>query len=140
MGGRRRLAGGFTPWLPDHRGQDGRAFRRYVSAALELVGPLNGSERTRAEVRRYAIAGVAYDPAAMAWGAAVAARERGRGRRPSARQVERAARRLGLAEQTLTAASARLEALAEENAQGQDLARANAALRLQALLRVAPRT
>src|SRR5262249_4140236 len=114
MGGRRRLASGLTPWLPDHRGADGRAFRRYVNAAVELVGPLTVSERVRAEVRRYAVAGVACEWAARAWGEAVAQRERGRGRRPSTRQVERAARRLGLAEQTLSTALRRLEQLATQ--------------------------
>jgi hypothetical protein len=108
MGGRRRVAGGFTPWLPDDRGPDGRAFRRHVGAALEVVGPLNGPERVRVEVWRYAIAGDAFEVAARAWRAVVAQRERGKGRRPSTRQVERAARRLGLAEQTLAAARARV--------------------------------
>jgi hypothetical protein len=112
MGGRSRVAGGFTPWLPDHRGQDGRSFRRYIDIALELAGPLNGSERLRAEVRRYAIAGVVYERAARAWADLVDRRERGTGRRPSEQRVERAARRLGLADQTLQAALGCLEALA----------------------------
>jgi hypothetical protein len=113
--GRRRLRGGFAVWLPDHRGTDGVLFRRYLKAGVELIGGvLNGSELHRVEVRRYAIAGVVYERAARAWGEAVARREHGRGRRPSRRDVERTARRLGLAEQTFTAAAQRLEALAGE--------------------------
>lgn len=112
MGGRSRLASGFRPWLADHRRADGWQFRRYLRAAEEIVGPLNGSVRLRVEVERYAVAGVTYQQAARAWAEAVAQRETGRGRRPSSRQVERAARRLGLADITLKDATARLEELA----------------------------
>ncbi len=116
MGGRRRLRGGFAVWLPDHRGTDGRVFRRYLAAGGELVGRsdgLDGSELLRSAVRRYAIAGVVHERAARAWADLVARRDRRRGRCPSERQVERAARRLGLADQTLEAAATRLQKLAE---------------------------
>ncbi len=113
MGGRRRLRSGLRPWLPDHRTAAGVAFRRYVRAALEILGldALNGSERVRLAVEQYARAGVAFDQASRAWADLVAQRETGRGRRPSAQAVERAARRMGLADQTLKDAAARLEAL-----------------------------
>lgn len=112
--GRRRLRGGFSVWLPDHRATDGVLFRRYLKAGAELLGGLDGSELHRVEVRHYAIAGVVYERAARVWGEAAERRENGLGRRPSSRDVERAARRLGLAEQTFTAAAQRLEALAGE--------------------------
>jgi hypothetical protein len=89
-------------------------FRRYLKAGEEITGPPNGSNRLRVELARYGIAGVAYERAAKTWAETVAARERGRGRRPSDRQVERAARRLGLADFSLKEATARLEALAGE--------------------------
>jgi hypothetical protein len=105
--------------LPDHRGEDGRVFNRYSRAGLELAGvtAVNGSERLRVELQQYAVAGVVYERAARAWAELVTRRETGRGRRPSERQVERAARRLGLADQTLHAGAARLEELAARHAQ-----------------------
>jgi hypothetical protein len=112
MGGRRRLRGGFVRFLPDHRAPEGVAFRRYLNAALEIVSPLNGSESVKAAIRAYAIAGVVYDRAAAAWAAVVRQRDTGRGRRPSEARVERFARRLGLADGTLSAAMGRLEELA----------------------------
>jgi hypothetical protein len=101
---------------------DGRLFARYVRAALELLGvaTLNGSELARVEVRKYAISGVVYERAARTWAEAVAQRERGRGRRASARQVERAARRLGLATADLDTAATRLRSLAARNGHGHD--------------------
>lgn len=121
MGGRRRLEGGFTPWLPDHRGQDGRAFRRYIRAGQEITGPMNGSALVRVDLARYGVAGVVYDRSARAWADVLARRESGRGRRPSERQLERAARRLGLADATLKEATTRLESLASQ-ARPMDLA------------------
>jgi hypothetical protein len=121
MAGRRRLRSGLSVWLPDHRGPDGRCFNRATRAALELAGvtTLNGSELLRLETRRYAIAAVVYERAARAWAEAVARREGGKGRRPSERQVERAARRLGLADGSLKEATSRLEALAARHSHGQ---------------------
>jgi hypothetical protein len=83
-----------------------------LKAGEEIVGPINGSERLRAEVRRYAIAGVAHEQAARTWAEQARARDTGKGRKPNLRTVERAARRLGLADMTLKEATARLEALA----------------------------
>jgi hypothetical protein len=67
-------------------------------AGQEITGRPNGSALVLAELTRYRVAGVTYERAAQAWGKAVTRRETG-GRCPSARQVERAARRLGLAYQ-----------------------------------------
>ena len=112
MGGRRLLAGGYRVWLPDHRSQDGVMFRRYLRAAQEIVGPPGTSQLLRIEIQRYATAAVVRDQAARRWAEAVERREHGKGRRPSERQVERAARRLGLCEVTLSNVTARLEELA----------------------------
>src|SRR5262245_6545949 len=111
MGCRERLRSGFRPWLADHRSADGWQFRRYVRAAVEIVGPLNGSELVRIEVERYARAGVAYESATRAWAEAVNKRARGKGRRPNPRTIERLSRRMGLADGSLKEATARLEVL-----------------------------
>jgi len=120
VGGRRRLVGGFPVWLQDHRKPDGVSFRRALKAGQEITGSPNSSELVRAELSRYAIASVVYQRAARTWGELVDRREHGKGRRPSAREVERAARRLGLADQTLKDAVVRLEALAAKHRQGAD--------------------
>jgi hypothetical protein len=111
-GGRRLLRGGFSVWLPDHRSVEGHTFRRYLQAAEEITGAANGSMHLRVEQRAYAIAGIMHDRAAQTWAELVHARETGKGRKPNLRQVERAARRVGLAALTLKDATARLEALA----------------------------
>jgi hypothetical protein len=83
--------GGHTPWLQDHRGSDGYAFRRYIKAGQEILGlgpwepvPRNGTRRTpngtelqRVEIRRYAIAGVLYEQQARAWAELVHERQTG---------------------------------------------------------------
>jgi hypothetical protein len=112
MGGRRRVAGGFSAWLPDHRSREGHEFRRAIAAALEITGPINGSERLRLEVRQYAIASLMHSRAATTWAELVHARETGAGRRPTWHQIDRAAKRTGLAAITLREVTARLEALA----------------------------
>lgn len=126
-GGRRRLGGGFSVWLPDHRSEQGQLYRRALKAGLELVGlpvttrtprgmAFGGSELLRVEVERYARAVVLQDQATKQWAAMVYAREHGTGRRPNHREVERAARRAGLAEGTLKEITARLEDLATKRA------------------------
>lgn len=116
-GGRRRLKGGYSVWLPDHSHPEGYIARRYLKAGEEIVGTPNGSEWLRIEIRRYAIAGVAYELAAQQHGDLVNQRTRGKGRRPNLRQVERAARRLGLAESSLKDATVRLEEIAGKASQ-----------------------
>lgn len=112
MGGRRRLKGGYSVWLSDHSTPEGFMARQYLRAGEEIVGQPNGSERLRLEIRKYAITGMAFETAARTHAELIDQRQRGKGRRPSLRQVERAARRLGLADMTLREATARLEALA----------------------------
>jgi hypothetical protein len=128
MGGRRRLRGGFSVWLPDHRASAGKDYRRALKAGLELLGLavppsaprsqrkitswLNGSELLRLEVERYAKASVLHQEATRHWADMLNRRQAGKGRRPTERRIERAARRVGLADMTLKECTARLEALA----------------------------
>jgi hypothetical protein len=125
--GRRRLGGGFSVWLPDHRSEAGVIYRRYLKAGLELVGvpasartprglPFGGSELLRVEVERYARAAVLHDQAAKHWAQLLYQRQHGKGRRPNERRIERAARRVGLAEGTLKEITQRLEELAAKRA------------------------
>jgi len=125
MGGRRRLAGGFRVWLPDHRREDGIAYRRALRAGLELLGldSVHGSELRRLEVERYARAALLLDQAQQYWAQLLHQRQVGKGRRPTERRVERAARRVGLADIAVKEATARLEALAGRR-KPLDLARA----------------
>jgi hypothetical protein len=119
MGGRRRLRGGFRVWLPDHRKADGVAYRRCLRAGLELAGGegLGGSELVRLEIERFARASLLLDQAQQHWAALLHQRQTGKGRRPSERRVERAARRVGLQEIAVKEATARLEQLAARTAQ-----------------------
>jgi len=56
--------------------------------------------------------GVVYEASARLWAKLSNQREHGRGRKPNALAVRNAAKRLGLADMTLQAATARLETLA----------------------------
>lgn len=115
-----RLLGGFKAWLPDHRLADGRVYGRGLRAGLEILGceALNGSELLRFEVERYAKAVLLHDQATRHWAALLHSRETGKGRRPNERRIERAARRVGLADITLKECTARLEELAGRNGHG----------------------
>jgi hypothetical protein len=110
MGGRRRLKGGAERLLGDHSGLSGRAFRRVYDALAEeydLSGRL-----AQLEASRVALAWVNLEAASMALEAVRRARETGRGRRPSTRDLERASRRQGLADTSYAQALDRLRALA----------------------------
>jgi hypothetical protein len=120
MGGRRRLVGGYSVWLPDHSRTEGYIARRYLKAGEEIAGSPNGSEHLRIEIRQYAIAGVAYELAARQHAELVDHRARKKGRRPSLKTVERAPRRLGLASITVRDATARLEALTADQRRAAD--------------------
>jgi hypothetical protein len=111
---RPRLRSGFKAWLPDHRLSDGRLYARYLRVGLELLGreSLNGSELLRVEVERYAKACLLHDQACRHWADLLNKRQIGKGRKPNERGVERAARRVGLADMTLKECTARLEQLA----------------------------
>jgi hypothetical protein len=124
MAWRPRLRGGFRPWLPDHRLADGRLYARYLRAGLELLGRKTlpyDAELLHLEVERYAKAALLHDQATRHWAALLTKRETGKGRRPNERRIERAARRVGLADLTLKDCMARLEALAQRNGHGDPL-------------------
>jgi len=119
MGGRRRLALGFRSWLPDHRSSDGKVYRRALQAGLELLGQVpNGSDLLRFEVEAYAKAVLLHTQATEHWADLLYRRRSGKGRRPSERRVERAARRVGLASISVKEATARLEELARRHGHG----------------------
>ena len=125
MAWRPRLRGGFRPWLPDHRLADGRLYARYLRVGLELLGRKTlpyDAELLHLEVERYAKAALLHDQATRHWAALLTKRETGKGRRPNERRIERAARRVGLADLTLKECTARLEVLASTNGHGRDLA------------------
>lgn len=124
MGGRRRLKAGAPRVLGRHHGTEGRAYRRVydaLAAALDLATSL-----LRYEAGRVAALAVQMEAATRALVDAQRARRAGRGRRPSPRELERLARRQGLADQSYSQALEKLRALAAERAP-LDLARAIAA-------------
>ncbi len=111
MPGRHPLKGGAARLLGSHAGADGKAFRRVFDAVVARYGPLDALARL--EASRAAAAWVSYEAAQRALAAARRARERGKGRRPDARTIERLSRRAGLQEAGYAAAVARVEALAK---------------------------
>ncbi len=113
MSGKRRLKAHAPRLLGRHDGTAGRAFRRAYDALEADLGPF-ASDLVRFEAGRTAVAMVNLETATHALAAARRERERGKGRRPGSRDVERLARRQGLADQSYGAAVARLETLAGE--------------------------
>lgn len=114
MGGRRRLQAGAPRFLGRHDGLPGRRYRQCYTALEEQFGPF-ASALLRFEAGRTAVAMLNLHTATEALAGARRARERGKGRRPGSRDVERLSRRHGLADATYTAAVARLEGLVHAN-------------------------
>ncbi len=110
MGGRRRLRAVPQRVFPDHRGPDGVALRRFY-AALAADLPLD-TPLLRLEASRVSTLGVLALNATRALTAAQQARATGKGRRPSPREIERLARRQGLADTSYSQALAALRELA----------------------------
>jgi len=106
--GKDPLKGGVQRLLCDHSGRSGWAFRRALRCARGGVRPL---QLARLEAGRVALAWVNLDAASRALEDARRARANGRGRRPGSRDVGRAARRQGLADQSYAQALAGLRAL-----------------------------
>jgi hypothetical protein len=107
------LKGGAVRLLDRHDGAAGRAFRAAYDALVVDLGPFR-SRLARMEASRTAAAWVNLQVATSALTALRRQREQGRGRRPSAQAVERAARRQGLADQTYSQALDRLRELAAQ--------------------------
>lgn len=113
MAGRRRLKGGAVRLLGKHDGASGRAFRRVFDALAHefaLSTPL-----ARLEASRVAVAWVNLEAATVALEVARHARANGRGRRPGSREIERAARRQGLADTSYSQALDKLRELVKGN-------------------------
>lgn len=126
MGGKRRLKADAPRLLGRHDGRDGQRYRRAYAALAEEFGPFT-SALLRFEAGRTAVAMVNLTLATEALATARRARDRGKGRRPSPREIERLARRQGVSDASYSAAVAHLRELVAHADQGQDLARALAA-------------
>ncbi len=111
MSGKCRLRGGLVRVLPDHRTALGQALRREYRAIVGGLG-LDGDPLLLREASRVALLAVRARESARAWAEVVERRRAGRGRRPSPRVVERAARRAGLDDQSAAQALEKLRALA----------------------------
>lgn len=113
MGGKRRLIGGAVRVLGDHSGAEGAAFRRCYAALVERYGEFT-TKLLRLEASRVAVAWVNWADATKALSAARRHRAKERGRRPGSRDVERLARRQGLADGSYQLALNRLEEMAAQ--------------------------
>ena len=107
--------------LACHRSPDGAQYRRAYEALEREHGPFT-SEIVRFAAGRVALLQVNLTASARALDAARRARERGKGRRPSERRIERLARRVGLDDGSYQAALDRLRELVAKNGHGQDIA------------------
>lgn len=118
MGGRRRLKADAPRMLGKHDGADGRAYRRAWTALVGDFGqPARGS-LLRLEMGRVATAWALLEAATRRLADARRLRDEGKGRRPSSRDVERAARRQGLADASYSQALEKLRELASERGNG----------------------
>ena len=113
MGKRAPLAGGLDHYLPNHNTTLGRRLRTDFDLLIADLG-VNGDRLLQKEVSRVAWLRLKAHVSATAWAEVRDQRERGRGRRPSVKQLERAARRAALDDATATAALDRLRALAAQ--------------------------
>lgn len=113
----RRLRGGLTRLFRDHRSALAVRYRREYAAILAALA-INGDALLQREAGRVAMLRVRALTSAAAWGSLVEKRAAGRGRKPNARAVERAARRAHLDDMSATQALDRLRALAGERRNG----------------------
>jgi hypothetical protein len=120
MGGRRRLSAGLQRLYPDHREVEAVAHRRLFSALEAELGPF--TPLARLEAWRLAALGVEFTLATRALAVTRREREKGRGRRPGPRLIERYARRARLANLSYSQGLDRLRAMVAQKANGHDLA------------------
>lgn len=116
MSGRRPLKGGAPRLLSNHNLVAGRWYRECWDALDAELGPFTGL--LRLEAGRVCVAWTQFRAATLALEAIKASRAHGRGRRPNDRQVERAARRQGLADGSYSQALERLRAQAGRRGRG----------------------
>ena len=109
MGGRKPLQRGARRLLGHHGNVEGRSFRACYDALLGELGPFSVLQAM--EASRVAANWVALEQATKAHALARQKRVSGRGKKPSARDVERLARRQGLADGTYSTSLERLRAL-----------------------------
>ena len=123
MGGRGRLRSGLERVCADHRSELAQALRREFLAIVSGLA-VGDDPLLLQHANRVARLTVRAREAARNWTALVEKRRAGKGRRPSAHAVERAARRAHLDDQSAALALDRLRALAGDRNQPLDLARA----------------
>ncbi len=121
----RRLRGGLTRLFRDHRSALAVRYRREYAALLADLA-IDGAPMLQREVARVAMLRVRALASAAAWTEAAEKRATGRGRKPNARAVERAARRAALDDGSAAQALDKLRELAGGR-KPLDLARAIAA-------------
>ena len=129
MGGKRRLKAGAPRLLGRHDTADGRAYRRSWSALVAEYGQPPRGSLFALEMGRTAVAWSQLEAATLSLADVRQRRERGHGRRPSSRDVERAARRQGLADGSYASALDKLRAMVAAQpgrSLAEDLARARA--------------
>jgi hypothetical protein len=90
--------------LGKHHGADGRAYRRAWEALCLEFGHPEPKSLTRLEMGRVCVCWTALEAATESLANARQARAEGKGRRPSDRDIERLARRQGLADSSYAAA------------------------------------
>lgn len=111
MGGRSRLPGGLPRLLADHNTVEGRHYRRAYGALETEYGPFR-TDVVRFAAGRVALLEVTLTASSRALDAARRQRATGKGRRPSERQLERLARRVGLDDGSYQGALDRLREMA----------------------------
>jgi hypothetical protein len=105
-----RLSARIPRALGLHLGDEGNQFTFRFGALAEHYGPFS-TRLERLEAARVASLGVQLDLATAALVNAQRKRREGRGRKPTVQQIERLARRQGLADTSYAASLARLEEL-----------------------------
>jgi hypothetical protein len=131
MGGRSRLPGGLPRLLSDHNTVEGRHYRRAYVALETEYGPFR-TDVVRFSAGRVALLEVSLTASSRALDAARRQRAIGKGRRPSERQLERLARRVGLDDGSYQAALDRLREMATRTDRTPTIAELAAKRRAQA--------
>lgn len=104
----RRLPSGVPRRFSDHRRPAGVLYREHYRQLESELGSFTGSEILRGLAADAAAIKVRLIVSEKAWEEATAARQRGRGRRPSESNIRALAKRCGLEQQSYAAALDRL--------------------------------
>jgi len=121
MGRRATLPDGIPRLLGNHKGLEGKAFRRAVNALDAEYGPFSTSF-LKFEAARVAVARVLFEKTTKELLQAQQKRRLGKGRRPNPQQIERLARRQGLADSSYGTALGKFQELVARDGRGRDLA------------------